>query len=239
MNAIRHVAIVMDGNGRWAQQRLRPRMWGHVRGSNVVSAIVEYASQIKLEALTLYAFSTENWTRPQKEIATIIKIFKKFLVKERNKILDNKIQFKVIGDRANLDPSILELIDNLEEETRSFDGLKLSIAFSYGGRKEIVTAVNRFIKENPSKEISEEDISNNLYRPESGDVDLLIRTAGDQRISNFLLWSVSYAELYFSSTKWPEFNISEFQQILDNFNDRERRFGGVIIKDNSNEMVSL
>lgn len=227
MSAINHVAIIMDGNGRWAKERRRPRFWGHVKGSQIVSEIVSSAVEQNLKALTLYAFSTENWSRPKDEIKTLFKLLEKFLQRERKNILKNNVQFKIIGDITNLGESTKKLISEIEKESAHCSGLKLSLAFSYGGRREIVDAVNSFLKNNPNQDITEEDITNSLYRPECGDVDLLIRTAGDQRISNFLLWQCSYAELFFTQTKWPDFNSQEFVKILDETRCRERRFGTV------------
>lgn len=227
MNNIKHVAIIMDGNGRWAQSRKRPRVWGHVRGASRVSEIVTYASNMKLEAITLYGFSTENWSRPLPEIKSLFKILKKFLLNERKKMIENNIQFKMIGNISKLNDETKEIIREIEAVTANNTGLKMSLAFSYGGRQEIVDATNKFMKENPGKEMTMEDLSNSLYRPETGDVDLLIRTAGDQRVSNFLLWQMSYAELYFSQTLWPDFTQDEFYQIINSVDKRERRFGSV------------
>ncbi len=227
MSSIEHVAIIMDGNGRWATERRRPRVWGHVRGTRVVGDIVETAAKEKLKALTLYAFSTENWRRPSDEINVLFKLLKKFLSKERDQIVSNNIRFKMIGDMRELSEETRKIALELEKASELNDGLMLNLAFSYGGRKEIVDAVNDFIKENPGKEIDEKAISQRLYSPNSGDVDLMIRTAGDQRISNFMLWEVSYSELFFTETKWPDFSSKEFKQILDTVSCRERRFGGI------------
>jgi undecaprenyl diphosphate synthase len=226
-NSIKHVAIIMDGNGRWAKQKFRPRVWGHIRGSKIVNTIVESASNQGLKALTLYAFSTENWSRPGDEVSTLFKLLKKFLIKEREQIKNNGIQFKVIGDISKLNTETQKLINDVEEESKNSTGLMLSFAFSYGGRIEIVDAVNKYIKENPGKELKEEDIQKNLYRPEAGDVDLMIRTGGDQRISNFLLWEVCYAELFFTNTKWPDFTKKEFESIIEKVSGHDRRFGSL------------
>jgi undecaprenyl diphosphate synthase len=226
-NSIKHVAIIMDGNGRWAKQKFRPRVWGHIRGSKIVNTIVESASNQGLKALTLYAFSTENWSRPGDEVSTLFKLLKKFLIKEREQIKNNGIQFKVIGDISKLNTETQKLINDVEEESKNSTGLMLSFAFSYGGRIEIVDAVNKYIKENPGKELKEEDIQKNLYRPEAGDVDLMIRTGGDQRISNFLLWEVCYAELFFTNTKWPGFTKKEFESIIEKVSGHDRRFGSL------------
>lgn len=227
MSSIKHVAIIMDGNGRWAQKRLRPRVWGHVRGSSIISEIVEAADSEGLSALTLYAFSTENWSRPIAEVTTLFNLLKKFLLKERERLVKNKVRFKVIGEITNLPIDTQKLILETEEMTKNFTGLKLTFAFSYGGRSEILRSVNDFIKNNPTKEMTEKDLTSHLYNPDAGDVDLLIRTGGDQRISNFLLWQMAYAELYFTPTKWPDFSTSEFKQILNNVTQRERRFGNI------------
>lgn len=239
MSLINHVAIIMDGNGRWANERHRPRVWGHVRGSRIVSDIVQCASDLNLQALTLYAFSTENWSRPKFEIETLFKLLQKFLLKEGKKILENGICFKVIGDTSKLNPEVKSIIANLEASSASNTGLMLNLAFSYGGRKEIVDAANAFMKDHPGEALSEEALESYLYRPESGDVDLMIRTAGDQRISNFMLWESSYAELFFTETKWPDFTSKEFKQILDTVSQRERRFGGLADGDKLPEELNL
>lgn len=227
MTTLRHVAIIMDGNGRWAKKRFRPRIWGHVRGSFVVSDIVQAADDLGLEALTLYAFSTENWSRPLEEVSSLFKLLKKFLLKERQRLIDNDVQFKVIGEIHNLPVETVHLIREIEDMTENANGLKLTFAFSYGGRSEILRAVNAFTRNNPGKVMTEEDLSGLMYRPEAGDVDLMIRTGGEQRISNFLLWQMAYAELYFTPTKWPDFNPSEFKKIVEHVSRRERRFGNI------------
>ena len=227
MSQIKHVAIIMDGNGRWANQRLRPRIWGHIRGSAVVSDIVQSADDLGLKALTLYAFSTENWSRPVEEVSILFKLLKKFLLKEKQKILSNNIKFKVIGEIQNLPPETIQLIKEIEELTKSATGLNLTFAFSYGGRAEILRAVNLFHSAHPEKEMTESDLNSFMYRPETGDVDLMIRTGGEQRISNFLLWQMAYAELYFTPTKWPEFSTGELKKIIQNVSSRERRFGNI------------
>jgi undecaprenyl diphosphate synthase len=224
---IKHVAIIMDGNGRWAQSRCHQRVWGHVRGSRVVSRIVEEADAMGVDALTLYAFSSENWARPLSEIHILFKLLKKFLMMERDRILKNQIRFKVMGDISSLPQETKDLIHKLESETSEFKGLKLTFAFGYGGRAEIVQAANKFHDIYPNKEMTEEDLQSMLFVPELGDVDLLIRTGGDQRISNFLLWQLAYAELYFTLTKWPDFTCREFREILIEVMSRERRFGGI------------
>lgn len=217
----------MDGNGRWAQSRLRPRVWGHVRGASVVSSIVEEADEIGLNALTLYAFSTENWSRPEVEVNALFAILKKFLISERSRIMSNQIRFRVIGNLSGLPEETRELVYNLEKDTAHHTGLKLSFAFGYSGRKEIICAVNDFIKENPGQSICEESFARHLYSPDLEEVDLLIRTGGDQRVSNFLLWQIAYAELFFTKTPWPSFSRDEFRDIVSRVSSRERRFGNI------------
>jgi undecaprenyl diphosphate synthase len=227
MSGINHVAIIMDGNGRWAKKRYRPRIWGHVRGSAVVSEIVQAADELGLSALTMYAFSTENWSRPLEEVSSLFKLLKKFLMKEKTRIIANNIKFKVIGDIQNLPYETVSLINEVESLTSSATGLKLTFAFNYGGRAEIVRAVNAFQIAHPDKLMAESDLNDLLYRPETGDVDLMIRTGGEQRISNFLIWQIAYAEMYFTPTKWPDFTSIEFKKIIDHVSCRERRFGNI------------
>ncbi|MBD65138.1 MAG: di-trans,poly-cis-decaprenylcistransferase [Halobacteriovoraceae bacterium] len=227
MNTLKHVAIIMDGNGRWAKRRFRPRVWGHVRGANRVSEIATTAAKLNLESLTLYAFSTENWSRPTEEVKSLFKLLKKFLIKEKKTILKNNIRFDVIGNYKVLETHIVELIDDLKESTANNTGLNLMLAINYGGRAEVVDAVNRFLKNNPLRELTESDITDNLYNPINQNIDLLIRTSGDQRVSNFLLWQISYSEFYFTDTMWPEFTAKEFKAILEKVATRERRFGGL------------
>jgi undecaprenyl diphosphate synthase len=222
----------MDGNGRWAQKRSHARVWGHVRGSAVVSNIVQEASDLGVEALTMYAFSSENWSRPQTEVKVLFNLLFKFLKKEREKILKNNIKFRIMGDISNLPLQTRDLISQLENETNQNSGLKLTFAFGYGGRAEIAHSVNSFIKSNPGKEIQEDDIGRHLMIPETGDVDLLIRTGGDHRISNFMLWQIAYAEMFFTDTKWPDFTVIEFRYILEQVSKRERRFGAIVPVEN-------
>lgn len=226
----KHVAIIMDGNGRWAQSRFHPRAWGHVRGTFRVSEIVQAASDYGVKSLTLYSFSTENWARPKKEIDALFKLLKKFLKKERSRIISNDIKFRVIGEISGLPLETINLIDSLERETQFNEGLKLCIAFGYGGKKEIIDSINSWVKSNPGKEICETGLESGLLTAENGHVDLMIRTGGDQRLSNFLLWQCAYAELIFTNIKWPDFSRNEFFKILDKFSKIDRRFGNVTDK---------
>lgn len=239
MTSIKHVAIIMDGNGRWATQRKHPRVWGHVRGSNIVSDIVERSDDLGLNALTLYAFSSENWSRPRSELTILFKLLKKFIIKETQRILKNDIRFKIIGDLNGLPAETVSLVKELEEKSKSNQGLKLTFAFGYGGRNEIVSAVNSFMAQNPGKPISIEDLSENLYLPDTGDVDLLIRTGGDRRISNFLLWQIAYSELYFVDEKWPEFTADRLEAVINEVSKRERRFGTIDSKQSLETSCSM
>ncbi len=224
---LKHVAIIMDGNGRWANERSRPRVWGHVRGSSIVADIVEEADECGVRALTLYAFSTENWSRPQTEVRVLFTLLKKFLLKEKPRLIKNQVRFKIMGDITHLPKDTQKLIHDLENTTKDFKGLKLTFAFGYGGRSEIVDSMNSWMEKNPGKKITVEDLQSQLLVPDLGDVDLLIRTGGDHRVSNFMLWQIAYAELFFTLTKWPDFTRSEFRNILNYVSGRERRFGSV------------
>lgn len=234
-----HVAIIMDGNGRWAQKRAHRRVWGHVRGSFVVSKIIRKASDLGLKSLTLYSFSTENWARPSGEVSTLLKLLKKFLIRERERVLKHQIRFKVMGDYSSLPESTKDLISELEELTKNFKGLKLTIAFGYGGRTELVNAVNSWIEKNPGKQIDIINLESNLMVPDLGDVDLLIRTGGDQRVSNFLLWQIAYAELIFTNTPWPDFTVDEFEKIVNDFRNVNRRFGMIESQTSLKESVII
>ncbi len=238
MSQIKHVAIIMDGNGRWANNRFHPRIWGHVRGSAVVSDIVSTADELKLKTLTLYAFSTENWSRPLEEVSTLFKLLKKFLIKEKDRILSNNIKFRVMGDIDSLPTETINLIKEMEGLTSGASGLNLIFAFNYGGRSEIIRSVNLFQKMNPNKVLTESDLNQFLYCPEIGDVDLMIRTGGEQRISNFLIWQMAYAEMYFTDTKWPDFTPKEFCEIIQKVSRRERRFGNVSDQNQLGESMS-
>lgn len=227
LHKLKHVAVIMDGNGRWAKLRGHPRVWGHVRGSAVVSDIVEVADNLGVESLTMYAFSSENWSRPQTEVKVLFNLLYKFLQKERARILKNNIRFKIMGDTSNLPTHTQRLISQLENESAFNTGLKLTFAFGYGGRSEIVSAMNRYMKAFPGQEIDEDILNHYLMVPDLGDVDLLIRTGGDQRISNFMLWQIAYAEMFFTHTKWPDFTAAEFKEIIELVSKRERRFGAI------------
>ena len=221
-----HIAIIMDGNGRWARERNLPRIFGHKVGMTSVRKIIESAVKIKLKCLSLYAFSTENWSRPEKEIKGLLNLLRHYIKVERKNILKNNIKLKISGDLSKLPKDIQKSINSLVEETNNNTGLLLNLCINYGSRQEIVRAVNNiiFAKE---KNVNEEIFSKYLYMNDFPDVDLLIRTSGEMRISNFMLWQSAYAEFYFTKTYWPEFREEEFYKAIIEFQKRERRFGGV------------
>lgn len=230
MPSIKHVAIIMDGNGRWAKERRKPRVWGHVRGAKVISRIVEEALDKNLDSLTLYAFSTENWKRPRHEISILFRLLKKFLIIETERILSENIKFKVIGDVSPLPADTIQLIESLEGKTKHKTGLTLVFAFNYGARDEMAKAVKKLLADHQAvqaDDVTAEALGKYFFLPEINNLDLLIRTGGELRVSNFLLWQLAYAELYFTETYWPNFTKNEFSKIIDQVNERERRFGEI------------
>lgn len=225
-----HVAIVMDGNGRWAKKRMMPRIFGHRAGVLAVDRIVSLASEIQLKALTLYSFSAENWKRPPKEVEALMDILKEFLLKEMGKMVKNNIRFNTIGRIDELPASAVECIDKVKESTRNNDGTILTLALSYGARNEIEDAVKAIAREakegrlDPEK-IDHDVIGGHLYTAGLPEPDLLIRTSGELRISNFLLWQIAYTELYFTDVLWPDFQGTDFLEAIASYQKRERRFG--------------
>lgn len=225
-----HVAIIMDGNGRWAKQRGLPRIEGHKAGIEAVKQAVEAAQEINVNFLTLYAFSVENWKRPQSEIKGLFELLEKYLDSESGRIEKEKIRFKTIGRIGDLPEKICRKLNDIENKTKDNDGLTLTLALSYGGRAEIVDAVKKIVrkvKEGEDIEIDEEVIRNNLYKPEIPDPDLLIRTSGEYRISNFLLWQIAYSEIVILDVFWPDFKKSHFLEAVLDYQRRERRYGGI------------
>ncbi len=221
-----HVGIIMDGNGRWAQRRGLPRVAGHRAGAEVTERIVVAASKIGIEFLTLFAFSTENWKRPKEEVDFLFKLMHEYIRSKERLFLENNIRFRVMGRLEQLPPFLVEGFRAVEESTAACSGMTTVFAVNYGGRQEIVDAVNRAISSGV-REFDEETIRKFLYIPELPDLDLLIRTSGELRISNFLIWQSAYTELWFTETLWPDFTEEEFYRALEDFSRRERRFGGV------------
>ena len=227
-NVPKHVAIMMDGNGRWAKRRLLPRKMGHAEGGKVLEKICEASYQLGIEYLTVYAFSTENWDRPKDEVEGIMNLFRKYLSSNIDKSIKNNISVRIIGNRNRLDFDIIDKIEKIEEATKNCDGLKLQIAVNYGGKDEIVRAVNRILSSSERKSnISEDEFSLYLDTWDIPEPDLFIRTGGDKRLSNFMLWEMAYTEFYFTNILWPDFNGEELKRAVDNFCERERRYGRI------------
>lgn len=220
-----HIAIIMDGNGRWAKKRGFPRTFGHREGAVALRKIIIHAARIGVKYLTVYAFSTENWKRSQEEVSALMFLFKNYIKNEEKNIMENNIRFMVSGRKDNVNSSLLEAIDKLQEKSRDNTGLTFNIAFNYGGRSEIIDAVNKILKSGKAN-ITEEEFSSYLYN-DIPDPELLIRTSGELRISNFLLWQIAYSEIYITDTLWPDFNEQELEKAIEVFNRRDRRFGGV------------
>ena len=227
-NTIQHVAIIMDGNGRWATERGLSRSQGHLAGAKNISVVADAARAMGIKYLTLYAFSTENWKRPVAEVTALMTILKDFATSELPRMMKNNVRLRTIGRTQDLPlPSRLALLHAIEQ-TRNNDGFTINVALSYGGRAEIVDAVNKILRERKSdKPITEDEFRQYLYLPDMPDPDLMIRTGGNLRISNFLLWQLSYAELYVTPTYWPAFGEKDLKEALESFGSRERRFGGL------------
>lgn len=222
-NCLNHLAIIMDGNGRWAEQKNRSRTKGHEAGAKNVRTITEYIAKTDIKFLTLYAFSTENWNRPKKEVNSLMKLLELYLKKERKTFIKNGIRFRYIGDISIFNDNLKKELKNSEDLTKDCKNLTQILALNYGFKDEIVRVVNNLVKN--KKEINENTISSSLDSSFAGDVDLLIRTGGEVRLSNFLLWQSAYAELCFTSTLWPEFSCNELENIIQTYKKTDRRFG--------------
>lgn len=228
-----HVAMIMDGNGRWAKKRLMNRVKGHEKGSETVREIVRVTRELSIPFLTLYAFSTENWGRPKAEVSALMLLLKKFIKSEKEEMLKNNIRLNAIGQIDRLPDDVARILSDVMKMTEDNDGMCLTLALSYGSRDEIsemvkVIAEKVKIAEIDSASINEQMISDHLFTSGMPDPDLMIRTSGEMRISNFLMWQLAYAEIYFTSTLWPDFGEAEYKKILLDFQDRERRFGKVL-----------
>ncbi len=221
----RHIAIIMDGNGRWARQRFMPRVAGHKRGVESVRETVKTCGNLGVEYLTLFAFSSENWRRPADEVSFLMQLFLRALDQEVAKLHDNGIRFKVVGDLAAFDAPIRDAIAKGEELTRDNTKLTLTVAANYGGRWDILQAANKAHKLAGEKAISEADLTPHLSMSYAPEPDLFIRTGGEQRVSNFLLWQLAYAEFYFTDQLWPDFNRDSLLKAIESYRSRERRFG--------------
>ena len=231
-----HVAIIMDGNGRWAQAQGLPRIEGHRRGVNTVRMISETATELGVEALTLYCLSSENWKRPQTELDFLMQLLEQYLVEERTTIMEQGLRLRVIGRRDRLPSNVLTEMDKTLEMSAGNKGTQLVLAIDYGGRDEITKVVRELSEEVASgnlksSEICEETVASRLYTNELPEVDLMIRTGGDMRISDFLLWQISYAELWITETCWPEYQQEDFFEAIREFTRRQRRFGGLSVNE--------
>ncbi len=223
----RHVAIIMDGNGRWAKKRFLPRVAGHRRGLEAVRAVTRACIESGVEYLTLFAFSSENWRRPKDEVSFLMELFVMALEQEVTKLHANRIRLRVVGDLSSFEPRLTTLIRNAEELTAGNDRLTLTIAANYGGRWDILQAVNRMVRElpNPQDAYREAHLAPHLSMSYAPEPDLFIRTGGEQRISNFLLWQLAYTEFYFTDELWPDFDADALARAIDSYRRRERRFG--------------
>lgn len=228
----RHVAVIMDGNGRWAQMRGRPRLFGHHAGAKRVREIVESCPGFGVKYLTIFAFSTENWKRTQSEVAGLMSLFKRYITGEAEALRKNGVRVRFIGDRVRLDPKLTQLMDELEQMTAENDLVHLTVAINYGGRDEVARATKRLARDVAAGKLDPEDIDvetlpRYLDTRVLPDPDLVIRTSGEARVSNFLLWQSAYSEYEFIDTLWPDFTPVEFSKVLARFGKRDRRFGGV------------
>ena len=222
----RHIAIIMDGNGRWARQRLLPRLEGHRRGAKSVRRAIEFCRRNGIEVLTLYAFSTENWGRPESEVRGLLSIFERMIDRELSELHKEGVQLRHIGRLEHISPKFQQKVLDAVEWTKNNQRLTLNIAFDYGGRAELVDAIRRIVTDGvPVEQIDEALVSHYLYTANCPDPDLIIRTSGEMRLSNFLIWQAAYAEIYMTPTLWPDFDKGELYKALEAYNERERRFG--------------
>ena len=231
-NIAQHVAIIMDGNGRWAQQRGRPRLVGHHAGAKRIREIVESCPAVGVKYLTIFAFSTENWKRTQSEVSGLMRLFKRYILRESQALIDDGVRVRFIGDRMNLDDQLVSIMDELELVTSHNKKVNLTIALNYGGRDEVTRAVKRLAREVEqgklaAKQVNAKVLAGFLDTHFLPDPDLVIRTSGEARISNFLLWQSAYAEYEFIDTLWPDFKADEFSRLVSKFGSRQRRYGAV------------
>ena len=227
-----HVAIILDGNGRWAKSKGMPRNYGHIQGAKAVEDMCEIAWNRGIKYLTVYAFSTENWSRPEDEVDALMGLLRNYLKTCIKRARKNNMCVRVLGDRSRLAPDIQKSVEELEQISRDFDGLHFQVAINYGSQDEMLRAINRIVKDRDEGVIEEERISRELFESYLDTAglpapDLLIRTSGEQRLSNFLLWQLAYAEFYFTDIHWPDFGADELERAIEAYNKRERRFGGV------------
>jgi undecaprenyl diphosphate synthase len=232
MNNLRHIAIIMDGNGRWAKQRHKPRIFGHIKGARVAKKIITHCVSKNIQALTLYAFSSENWLRPPQEVQFLMFLLQRYLKREVKTLIKQNVRFQVIGDRSKLTRQVLEIIEFTEGQTAHCTGMVLTFAISYGSRSEITTAARIIAEKVLQNQISIDDIdealvNENLFTNRMPDPDIIIRTSGEERLSNFLLWQAAYSEFFFVKTLWPDFTSLDLDLVLLEYAKRSRRFGKV------------
>ena len=225
MNPLNHVAIIMDGNGRWGLKKKKSRNLGHKAGLNTVENIIKHTIKSKIKFLTLYAFSTENWKRPQKEISFLFNLLQNFLNKKTNKLNKNGIKLKIIGDKSNFTNKLKKALINSEKITKNNKKLQINLALNYGAKNEILNAISLIKKKKIS--FTENNINKNLYTNDSPNPDILIRTGNTKRLSNFLLWQIAYTEIFFEKKLWPEFSTQDYNRILEKFKQLKRNFGSI------------
>lgn len=228
----RHIGVIMDGNGRWARQRGKRRTEGHVEGVKSLRGLVEHCITYGVPCLTVFSFSSENWSRPSDEVSFIFNLLRRFVASDLQRLIRNNVRVRIIGSRAGLEPSLVKLIDDVEAKTQANTGLTLVVAFNYGSKAEIVAAARHLAGEVAAgrlapEEIDEQRLGDSLYTAGLPDPDVIIRTSGEQRLSNFLLWQAAYAEFVFVDEHWPDFDEASFVRVLETFTQRDRRFGGI------------
>ena len=228
LNVPEHVAIILDGNGRWAKKRFMPRNYGHMQGAKTVEKMCEVARDLGIKYFTVYAFSTENWKRPQSEVDALMKLLRKYMVDSLERTAKNNMRVRVIGDKTGLSEDIQKSIADVETASAGNTGLNFTIAINYGSRDEICRAVKKIVAEGIAPEdITEQVISDHLDTAGIPDPDLLIRTSGELRLSNYLMWQLAYTEFYFTDVPWPDFSKQELEKAIEQYNRRDRRYGGV------------
>jgi len=227
MNILSHVAIIMDGNGRWANKKNKPRKYGHLHGTKNIKNLIPYFVKKKISYLTLFVFGLDNWNRPQSEISYLFFLLEDFLKKNMKYLLDNKIKIKFIGEKKNLTKKIINLIKKSEKLTEKNNKLTLIIAFNYNSKEELINVIKKITKKNKQKPITEKTINNYLYTAGIPDPDILIRTGSHTRLSNFLLWQISYTEIFFIKKLWPDFNLEDLKKIVTKYKKIKRNFGGL------------
>ena len=225
MNKINHVAIIMDGNGRWGYKKKKSRNYGHREGLNTVKKIIDESINNHIKYLTLFAFSTENWKRPKKEIKYLFNLLETFLHKEINKLTEKNIKLRIIGNKKNFSNKLKKILSNSEKITNKNSGLQINLALNYGFKEELVTSVNNLIRK--KKRINEKNIKSNLYTSNIADPDILIRTGNTNRLSNFMLWQIAYSEIFFIKKLWPDFTKTDFKKIISTYYNTKRNFGGL------------